>query len=66
MGEQYTDEEFAAIVRHTVSEAKDKISRAGARSVDIYARYAVRKLRDLGANEEAQEVYDYYMEIWGL
>ena len=54
----------AKFIQEIVQLAKDKIDRAGCRSVDTIAWFYFELLRDLGENEEAEKLYKHYWMRW--
>lgn len=44
--------------------AREKIRRASASSVDTVARFWYSLLEELGAEQEAEELFEYHKSIW--
>ena len=61
----FTDEEMAVVIRYAKQRAMYRIKHCSVGVVDRIARNSVQELTELGADDAAQEVYDYYVEIWG-
>ena len=62
---EYTAAERKAITKYLMKAGKEKIGKAPTRMVDMWARYFVNELESIGEPDKAQEMYDYYEEIWG-
>ena len=60
----FTDEEMAVVIRYAKQRAMYRIKHCRVGVVDRIARNSVQELTELGADDAAQEVYDYYVEIW--
>jgi hypothetical protein len=52
------------LINYLFEEGKHKISHAGPSMSDEFAALYVSELQDLGADEKAEELYQYYKEYW--